>query len=368
MRESQFSRRASRHQEEEISKARKMGNILRRRKKVVTEELESLSHQMKAFREDIEKTAEAKRMILWYLTLSTFFFSSSIIAYTWITFQRKEHKILLALLSFVAGLVLLWLGRKAANAFYNWRITRKRQGLDSLVARKRSLLETVKETETFKVAKEILDKYDQESPKSASQPSSPTMEKRALPVNRIEQFATPTQIMGPVGLSMSGPPRPPVKKLFTKSSEDIASTEGTTLKTPAISRIKPIRPFQREGTTVVDKMVDYFFGDGPGQRNALICSNCHGHNGMALPAEFDYLAYVCYICGHFNPARKFRPGRVAPSSASATPAPHISKPTSDPSTSLLDRNHRTEMADDKEEKVDDSFDDLSNENVPEHTA
>ncbi|VDO36208.1 unnamed protein product [Haemonchus placei] len=248
-----------------------MGNILRRRKKVVTEELESLSHQMKAFREDIEKTAEAKRMILWYLTLSTFFFSSSIIAYTWITFQRKEHK-----------------------------------GLDSLVARKRSLLETVKETETFKVAKEILDKYDQESPKSASQPSSPTMEKRALPVNRIEQFATPTQIMGPVGLSMSGPPRPPVKKLFTKSSEDIASTEGATLKTPAISRIKPIRPFQREGTTLVDKMVDYFFGDGPGQRNALICSNCHGHNGMALPAEFDYLAYVCYICGHFNPARKFR--------------------------------------------------------------
>ncbi|RCN40744.1 hypothetical protein ANCCAN_13324 [Ancylostoma caninum] len=73
----------------------------------------------------------------------------------------------------------------------------------------------------------------------------------------------------------------------------------------ARSRLKPIRPFQRESTTIVDKMVDYFFGDGPSQRFALICSSCHGHNGMAVPAEYDYLAFVCFICGHFNPAKKF---------------------------------------------------------------
>ncbi|KAK6061736.1 hypothetical protein COOONC_00594 [Cooperia oncophora] len=184
-------------------------------------------------------------------------------------------------------------------------------GLDTLVARKRSLLETVKETETFKVAKEILEKYDQESPKSASQPSSPIPERRSLPINRIDQFQTPTQDKGPVGPFMSGPPRPPIRKLLTKSSENITAIEGAAVKPIAVSRINPIRPFQREGTTVIDKMVDYFFGDGPGQRNALICSSCHGHNGMALPAEFDYLAYVCYICGHFNPARKFRYGQYS---------------------------------------------------------
>ncbi|KAK5975449.1 hypothetical protein GCK32_009326 [Trichostrongylus colubriformis] len=348
-----------------------MGNILKRRKKVVTEELESLSHQMKAFREDIEKTAEAKRMTLWYLTLTTFFFSSSIVAYAWITFERKEHKVLFAILSFVAGLVLLWLGRKAANAFFNWRINRKRQGLDSLVARKRDLLETVKETETFKVAKEILEKYDQESPKSASQPSSPSAE-RKNPPDRIEQFQTPGEGKAPVPLMMSGPPRLPVKKLFTKSSENISTPEGTAMKTPVVTRINPIRPFQREGTTAIDKLVDYFFGDGPGQRNALICSSCHGHNGMALPAEYDYLAYVCYICGHFNPARKFRPGRLsgppAPPASNLQTAKSISTSDTRAPAASLDSDVHTSKEDEKKEKADDSFDDLSDEHLPEPSA
>ncbi|PIO64055.1 hypothetical protein TELCIR_14327 [Teladorsagia circumcincta] len=155
---------------------------------------------------------------------------------------------------------------------------------------------------------------------------------------------------------MSGPQRPPVRKLFTKSTDNIPTAEGAAVKSTPVSRINPIRPFQREGTTVVDKMVDYFFGDGPGQRNALICSSCHGHNGMALPAEFDYLAYVCYICGHFNPARKFRPGRVISNPpASATSTPQISKPssTSDThaSTSLLDRDAQTNKTNEKKEKA-----------------
>lgn len=38
----------------------------------------------------------------------------------------------------------------------------------------------------------------------------------------------------------------------------------------ARSRLKPIRPFQRESTAIVDKMVDYFFGDGPSQRYSLL--------------------------------------------------------------------------------------------------
>ncbi|VDO70920.1 unnamed protein product [Heligmosomoides polygyrus] len=336
-----------------------MGNILWRRKKVVTEELESLSHQMKAFREDIEKTAEAKRMILWYLTLTTFFLSSSVIGYTWITVEKREHKVLFSILSFVAGLGLLWLGRRAANAFYNWRITRKRQALDALVARKKSLLETVKETETFK-------KYDQESPKSISQPSSPIPQKRST--ENLGAFHTPMQERDMADSAVTGPPRAPVRKLFTKSTDNIPLSETAPLKTPVVSRLNPIRPFQREGTTVLDKMVDYFFGDGPSQRIALICSSCYGHNGMALPAEYDYLAFVCYICGQFNPARKFRPGRL-PSTSSMQASPHNPRMSSSSEahavSTSLEHDTLAGKLDENKEKADDSFDDLSDENVPE---
>lgn len=39
---------------------------------------------------------------------------------------------------------------------------------------------------------------------------------------------------------------------------------------------------------------------------ALICANCHVHNGMALMEEYDYMSYFCYLCNHFNPSKIMR--------------------------------------------------------------
>ncbi len=35
--------------------------------------------------------------------------------------------------------------------------------------------------------------------------------------------------------------------------------------------------------------MDFMLGDGPTNRYALVCSECHSHNGMALKDEFEYL-------------------------------------------------------------------------------
>nr|CAH7718081.1 unnamed protein product [Callosobruchus chinensis] len=45
-------------------------------------------------------------------------------------------------------------------------------------------------------------------------------------------------------------------------------------------------------------------GVGPSFRYALICKNCHRHNGMAFKEEFEYFSYYCCYCKYFNPARK----------------------------------------------------------------
>ena len=36
--------------------------------------------------------------------------------------------------------------------------------------------------------------------------------------------------------------------------------------------------------------MEYFVGDGPSNRYALICNKCAGHNGMALKEEFEYIS------------------------------------------------------------------------------
>ena len=48
-------------------------------------------------------------------------------------------------------------------------------------------------------------------------------------------------------------------------------------------------------------------GDGPNNRYALVCSECHSHNGMALRDEFEYLTFRCAYCYTVNHARKKRP-------------------------------------------------------------
>ena len=57
----------------------------------------------------------------------------------------------------------------------------------------------------------------------------------------------------------------------------------------------------------ISQMVEYLVGDGPNNRYALICSQCHSHNGMALRDEFEYLNFRCAYCYHLNPARKKKP-------------------------------------------------------------
>lgn len=67
-------------------------------------------------------------------------------------------------------------------------------------------------------------------------------------------------------------------------------------------------------------------------RYALICKKCSSHNGMALREEFEFLAFQCCYCFHFNPARKQRPSPPPP-----PPAPSLSAANSTTSLNEISR-------------------------------
>ncbi|CAJ0942223.1 unnamed protein product, partial [Mesorhabditis belari] len=267
-----------------------MGNVFRK-KKLAAEELESLSTQTKAFREEIEATFQQKKATLRYLTLFVFFAITSITSYVIIKFDR-ERQIEFSLLALLGGSLVLYSLRKLANFYYSYVVSRKQRYLDDAIERKRKILENVKETETFKVAKELLEKYDDDASTSdeAQPPSTPkptttavqppkSPNKNETLVNR-KIVQTPGQPNTQPPTNQSSPPKP------TDSQPDRSTA-------PPPQR-PPVRPYIREGKTVTDKLIDYFFGDGPNNRFALICGRCHNHNGMALPGEFEYLAFTCF--------------------------------------------------------------------------
>ena len=72
-----------------------MGNLLGRRKKEVTEELEGLSAQMKLFRTDIETTFKRRKSVLWHLTLVIFFLTTAVTSYVVYQFSKREHQVII---------------------------------------------------------------------------------------------------------------------------------------------------------------------------------------------------------------------------------------------------------------------------------
>jgi len=106
---------------------------------------------------------------------------------------------------------------------------------------------------------------------------------------------------------------------FTANESSLLHTPGLVHHTPGlvnmtfntpIVRRQPIRPFIPTSRTALDKLIDYIVGDGPSNRYALVCKQCHVHNGMALREEFESMAFICFNCGLYNPARNATPLRT----------------------------------------------------------
>lgn len=169
------------------------------------------------------------------------------------------------------------------------------------------------ETETYKVAKELLEKYD---PSALKDPRS------SLPLTpNPGSGAGPGSSTTKLRYRGSMPPMPPnlnfqSPSIALQASSVVRADRMTMPKAimpspqsmPSVRMSAPpprlSRPIINQDRGVVEKLVDYIVGDGPSNRYALICSNCHGHNGMALKDEFEYIAFRCCYCGFFNPARK----------------------------------------------------------------
>lgn len=262
---------------------------------------------------------------------------------------------------------LLLLLRTALQAFYRRQLAANDEGLEEARQRRRRILDEVKEKETYKVAAEILAKYDPSpanpppnpaaTPGPGGQPPRPSppnselrQRKPPLPTPADPAPSTPLPRLGTPAL----PQRPPYPVTPGPGGAAFA-TPGPPLMTPRLPR--PILPAERGK---LDKFVDYLLGDGPANRYALICLECRGHNGMALAEEFPYLAFRCAFCGTFNPARqrKPHPPRAKPPTppllgggASSSQASDESRPSSRASAPSIEEKAEPEETDkEKNEK------------------
>ena len=239
---------------------------------------------------------------------------------------RDTKDRLLLILPFLVFPFLIWGLRKLLTWWYHRKIIRDEKKLELLKQRKVKILDEVMEKETYKVAKEILDKFGDKThvggrpgplpglsavfkpgpggagpgenqlrrrplqdqsqlnktlpvrnspapggpaPTPASSKLNPTL---ALTGNR------PTPGPGPAPGGPTPGPAPPVGRT--------PGPGGRSVPGPPLPR--PVLPRERG---YLDKFVEFLVGDGPANRYALICRQCESHNGMALREEFEYIAF-----------------------------------------------------------------------------
>uniref|UniRef100_A0A8D2ZK89 Endoplasmic reticulum junction formation protein lunapark n=1 Tax=Scophthalmus maximus TaxID=52904 RepID=A0A8D2ZK89_SCOMX len=244
--------------------------------------------------------------------------------------EQWWQKLLMALPFFLYP-VLVWFIRKLLIFLFSKRTDRNNDKLEDSKAAKKKILEEVMETETYKNAKLILERFDPEAKKKTeleSTPVRPQMTPRPGQEIRQRGMAMRPMPMGtPVAMAMTPPPGarpllgpggtpvapggPPERSALSPSvlhgavpRTPCSPIPGVGMHPPGPPLARPVLPKDRGA---VDRVIEYLVGDGPQNRYALICQQCFSHNGMALKEEFEYLAFRCAYCYFLNPARKTRP-------------------------------------------------------------
>ncbi|XP_039748114.1 endoplasmic reticulum junction formation protein lunapark-B isoform X2 [Pararge aegeria] len=318
-----------------------MGLIISRfrRKKTTSDILENLETQIKSIEQDGQYKEEThKRVIGYVMAYSVALYLLFAVLYYFMYAGRSQnwlHSILHVSPLLILPVLVIFL-RSAISWYYDWTLNKNRAKLKKMREEKKKILEDVMNTETYKVAKEILDKYG--GPDEQSKAMKPF-----APLNVPGTPVASTQLRQRLAIQNSSTPISN-NNMIVPVNSPMAIYKGARLTSEHLPRPLPDR-----NRSALDKVVDYLLKDGPNHRMALICSGCRSHNGMAMAEEFEFVSYICAYCGHMNAARKQKPVAPPLTPIRALPAPRRSiagsgddSPTaSSGSDSEADRNDET---------------------------
>uniref|UniRef100_A0A671Q386 Protein lunapark-A-like n=1 Tax=Sinocyclocheilus anshuiensis TaxID=1608454 RepID=A0A671Q386_9TELE len=222
-----------------------MGAVLSRwrAKPTTVEVLEGLDKDIQALEEYREKNQKQLKLWVYRLLLysALLYLIACTVVYTWYIPEQMMGKLIVAS-PFLIFPLLVWLLRKLLIVLYNRRTETNNEKLEELKADKKKILEQVMETETYKNAKLILERFDPDSKKKLeleAQPIGPPATPR--PGQELRQrhvsprpAGLPPLVPAPAvpPTPLSAPGGPPEKGLSTSTPHGLIRRPGTPAGTP----------------------------------------------------------------------------------------------------------------------------------------
>ncbi|XP_035209978.1 endoplasmic reticulum junction formation protein lunapark-A-like isoform X4 [Stegodyphus dumicola] len=291
--------------------------------KELLEELEKEIEALEEYKRSTELQQKAVvRSLVFYSVLIYIIVAGVFLFYSFPVTTRDRIVYSIPLLVFP---LLLYILKKFLHWYFLQKIRSNDQNLIELKRRKKSLLEFAMETETYKIVKELLERFDPEYHRKVFEPK-PAIE-APQPSPAIKGSFTDIDLR-----RRNVSPKASALNLASSGQATLTINSAAAVRPPAPPMPRPVLPRER---TFVDRIVDYLVGDGPSNRYALICRQCQSHNGMALKEEFEFIAFRCCYCFHWNPPRNQQPPPPR-LSLPAPSAPAITEATSEISSSSED--------------------------------
>uniref|UniRef100_A0A224XLN1 Endoplasmic reticulum junction formation protein lunapark n=1 Tax=Panstrongylus lignarius TaxID=156445 RepID=A0A224XLN1_9HEMI len=278
-----------------------MGIILSRyrKKKNAEELLEDIEKEIDDIESNKQYAVQREKYIVWRLILysSLVYITTAVLFYVYFFPASLRDQMFYMIPLLIFPVIILFV-KRCITWIYTRKISKNKTRLIQLKARKKQILDDVMNTETYKIAKQILDKYAPEQVKKPTMPAPSNMNRgiTGTPAGK------PLVGVGSVALLTSSGPQPRMR-VNTPIGPNVSPIGPCS---PIYQQRKLIRPILSRDRTYIDRLIDVILGDGPNNRYALICKNCSCHNGMALKEEFEYLAFRCVYCGFPNPSLKPR--------------------------------------------------------------
>jgi len=369
-----------------------------RRKKSTKDVLTKIREDLEGIEEFKQSTQAWHKKLIGYLLayFSVIYLIAALIAYfkyftnpVWREFSPFASQLRLLAPFIVAPFIFIFL-KRFLTWWYHRKLRRNEIAMEKLKKQKAKILDEVMETETYKVAKELLDEFATDADKrqlnlikspvmnttvrsKSMLDATKTVGPTAANLDNTKNLDTATtqqpmvlrqrQVNPGIPSSQSSPSRSQsvqgpssfmqdsAKNPNNSTPKRSANSTVPTSRTPLMNRPPPGPPLPRpvlpRERGYMDRVVEYLVGDGPHNRYALICKQCQSHNGMALREEFEFIAYRCCYCHYWNPARKQKP--TAPRLEPSALRPQISTESSSEDEESESRAKESESASETKE-------------------
>ncbi|CAH9104354.1 unnamed protein product [Cuscuta epithymum] len=194
--------------------------------------------------------------------------------------------------------------------------------LQRLRAEKKAKIDELKERTNYYITQQLIQKYD---PDPAAQVAAATVLASKLSAdtglkvfvgNESQRNSPPTggkssdvELANSTGLrnrkqpasKSTGSERSATTTLH-QSQEEQKMLDGSDMvehHPPVVEHYNPIGPTAQNGGWL-SRIAALLVGEDPTQSYALICGNCHMHNGLARKEDFPYITYYCPHCNALN--------------------------------------------------------------------